>query len=111
MLGPLLFLIFVNDMAGALNEKLLLYANESAILVSDKDVSNIELLLKKELSVINEWLIDNQLSLYLGNTEYILFGARPRHRSKSVLYISCKGTAIEGKNSVLGRNFRAKPFW
>ena len=100
ILGPLLFLIYVNDMAGALDQTLLLYADDSAILVSDKDVTNIESLLQKELAVVSEWLIDNKLSLHLGKTESILFGSRPRLRSKSVLNISCKGTAIEGKKSV-----------
>ena len=100
ILGPLLFLIYVNDMAGALDQKLLLYADDSAILVSDKDVTNIESLLQKELAVVSEWLIDNKLSLHLGKTESILFGSRPRLKSKSVLNISCKGTAIEGQKSV-----------
>ena len=36
MLGPLLFLIYVNDMSGAVSNKLLLYADDSAILVADK---------------------------------------------------------------------------
>ena len=53
-------------MADALDEKLLLYADDSAILVSGKDVTDIELLLQKELAVVSEWLIDNKLSLYLG---------------------------------------------
>ena len=94
-------------MADALDEKLRLYADDSAILVSDKDATNIESLLQKELAVVSEWLIDNKLSLHLGKTESIIFGPRPRLRSKSGLNISCKGTAIEGKNSVkyLGATF------
>ena len=99
-LGPLLFLIYVNDVAGALDQKLLLYADDSAILVSDKDVTYIESMLKYELAVVSEWLIDNKLSLHLGKTESILFGSRPRLSSKSVLNISFKGTATEGKKSV-----------
>ena len=42
ILGPLLFPIYVNDMAGAINEKILLYADDTAILVSDKHVNAIE---------------------------------------------------------------------
>ena len=38
ILGPLLFLIYVNDMSGAINNKLLLYADDSAILVADKKI-------------------------------------------------------------------------
>ena len=41
-LGPCCFLIYANDMAGALDENLRLYADDSVILVSDKDVTNIE---------------------------------------------------------------------
>ena len=44
-LGPLLFLIYVNDMSGAVYNKLLLYSNDSAILVADKCLSNIETVL------------------------------------------------------------------
>ena len=42
ILGPLLFLIYVNDMAGAINEKILLYADDTAILISDKHANTIE---------------------------------------------------------------------
>ena len=42
ILGPLLFLIYVNDMAGAIDEKILLYADDTAILVSNKHVDVIE---------------------------------------------------------------------
>lgn len=92
ILGPLLFLIYVNDMSGAVNHKLLLYADDSAILVADKRVSTIEILLQKELEVVSEWLVDNKLSLHLGKTESILFGSKIRLKSQSNLQISCKGT-------------------
>ena len=98
ILGPLLFLIYhVNDMSGAINNKLLLYADDSAILVADKKISTIESLLQNELEVISEWLVDNKLSLHLGKTESILFGSKSRLRSQSNLRISCKGTQIESR--------------
>ena len=100
ILGPLLFLIYVNDMSGAVNHKLLLYADDSAILVADKSVSTIEILLQKELEVVSEWLVDNKLSLHLGKTESILFGSKIRLKSHSNLQISCKGTNIESKEVV-----------
>ena len=93
-------LIYVNDMSGAVNHKLLLYADDSAILVADKSVSTIEILLQKELEVVSEWLVDNKLSLHLGKTESILFGSKIRLKSQSNLQISCKGTNIESKEVV-----------
>ena len=100
ILGPLLFLIYVNDMSGVVNSKLLLYADDSAILVSDKHISNIEKLLKKELETVNDWLIDNKLSLHLGKTESILFGSKIKLKSESNLNISCRGTDIQPKERV-----------
>ena len=46
LLGPLLFLVYVNDMCCAVNCKLLLlllYADDSALIVPDKGVKEIEL--------------------------------------------------------------------
>ena len=51
ILRPLLFLIYVNDMAGALDEKLLLYADDSAILVSDKMLLTLSHCCRKSLQL------------------------------------------------------------
>ena len=50
IIGPLLFLLYVNNMKAVVNCELLLYADDSALLVSGKDVDNIESLLSEELS-------------------------------------------------------------
>ena len=100
ILGPLLFLIHVNDMSGAVNHKLLLYADDSAIMVADKNVSTIEILLQKELEVVSELLVDNKSSLHLDKTESVLFCSKSRLKSQSNLRISCKGTHIESKEVV-----------
>ena len=59
ILGPLLFLIYINDMSGAVINKLLLYADDSAILEADTCLSNIETVLQNELEIVSEWLVDN----------------------------------------------------
>ena len=62
-------------MAGATDEKIFLYADDTAILVSNKHVDVIELKLQTALETIRDWLVDNKLSLHIGKTEYILFGS------------------------------------
>ena len=53
ILGPPLFLIYVNDMKAAVKCKLLLYADDSALLASSSDVSEIEDVLSRELESVN----------------------------------------------------------
>ena len=100
ILGPLLFLLYVNDMKAAVNCELLLYADDSALLVSGKDVVNIESLLSEELSNVGNWLVDNKLSLHLGKTESILFGSKVKLGKSPNLNVKCKGTIINPKSVV-----------
>ena len=67
ILGPLLFLIYVNDIEAAVSCQLILNANDSALLFSGKDVhvGLIEERLGYELSSLNGWLVDNRLSIHL----------------------------------------------
>ena len=101
IMGPLLFLIYVNDMPAVVKHKLLIYADDAALLVHGKNLKDIQSSLSSELEMVNQWLISNKLSLHLGKTESILFGSKHRlKKSQSNLNISCKGESIEAKDSV-----------
>ena len=100
ILGPLLFLIYVNDMADAVKCKLLLYADDSALMVSHSDVNIIQERLSTELEAVKEWLIDNKLSLHLGKTESILFGTKRKLAKHSELNIKCGDTFILPKSEI-----------
>ena len=100
ILGPLLFLIYVNDMESAVKCKLILYEDDSALLVSGKDVKVIQETLEKELCALSSWLVDNKLSLLLGKTEAILFGSCKKICNSPSLYIKCGDTKISSKKSV-----------
>ncbi|KAK1898792.1 putative RNA-directed DNA polymerase from transposon X-element [Dissostichus eleginoides] len=76
ILGPLLFLIYANDMSSACDCNLFLFADDSALLVSGKNKLQVEKTLSSELGRICTWLADNKLSLHLGKTESILFGSK-----------------------------------
>ena len=100
ILGPLLFLIYVNDMSAAVKCKLLLYADDSALMVSGKDISVIEETLSVELESVSEWLTENKLSLHLGKTESILFASKQRLHKHDSIKVSCGGNDIESKSQV-----------
>ena len=76
ILGSLLFLLYINDMSATVKCKLLLYADDSVLLASGKDLAEIEATLSSELESVNDWLSDNKLLLHLGKTQSIVFGTR-----------------------------------
>jgi len=100
VLGPLLFLCYVNDMPISVNCKLLLYADDSALLVDGKNPSEIADRLSSELESCRQWLIDNKLSLHLGKTETILFRSRRNLNKPYNFTVTCNQEPIKSTDSV-----------
>ena len=76
ILGPLLFLLYVNDLPQSLSDAgSYLYADDTYIFYQHEDVKKIENVLNKEFSSLWQWFIDNKLSIHFGEdkTKSILF--------------------------------------
>ena len=87
ILGPLLFLLYVNDMPQAVNSELLLYADDTCLFFVGKDSKIIGDQLNKDFNSLCEWFIDNKLSIHFGEdkTKSILFGTKQLlHKAKSL---------------------------
>ena len=100
ILGPLLFLCYVNDMPISVKCKLLLYADDSTLIISGSDPKVIADTLSFELNSCRQWLIDNILSLHLGKTESILFGSKRKLRKVTSFEVKCNNEVIKNVNSV-----------
>ena len=74
VLGPLLFLVYVNDIYMA-SDKLTFYlfADDTNLLYADKNPKSLETIVNCELFKVVDWLIANQLSLNIKKTNYIIF--------------------------------------
>ena len=60
VLGPLLFLIFINDLPNCVKQsKVVLYADDTARFFANKDVMTIERVLQEELNSLNNWFHEN----------------------------------------------------
>ena len=81
ILGPLIFLIFVNDLQKS--TKFLdpiMFADDTNLFYSNKDINTLFKIANDELNEINEWLRANKVSINAGKTKYILF--HKQHDSK-----------------------------
>ena len=66
ILGPLLFLLYINDMSQAVDSRLLLYADDTCLIFQHKDIKEIESALNKNLSMLCDWFVDNKLIIHFG---------------------------------------------
>ena len=80
--------------------KLLLYADDSAILVSGTDPKIISNVLSNELNNCHKWLTDNKLSLHLGKTESILFGTKRKLALVDNFQVQCNDNIIKSVKEV-----------
>ena len=97
ILGPLLFLIYVNGMPQAVNSNLFLYADDSCLMFQHRDVEEMEKALNNDFENICNWFVDNKLSIYFGEdkTKSILFA---NHRkTKNIKKLNIKYQEIEIK--------------
>ena len=80
--------------------KLLLYADDSALLISGQDPESIATQLSQELKSCYDWLVDNKLSLHLGKTESILFSTKRKSKLNNNFRVFFNATPITKVNSV-----------
>ena len=102
ILGPLLFLIYVNDMKQAVSSDLLLYADDSCLIFQHKHVTEIEKHLNNDFSNLCEWFLFNKLSIHFGvdKTKSILYGSKCKLRKVGKLIVMIKGIDIRQNSQV-----------
>ena len=106
ILGPLLFIIYVNDMCLASPiMRLLLFADDTNGFLSGPDLDLLELTVNTELNKLNEWIISNRLSLNVEKTQFMLFKPRKKMKVK-IISINIGGKIINEVKSCkfLGHN-------
>ena len=79
ILGPLLFLLYINDLPQAVSDcDVRLYADDTCISFTHKNISEIEAKLNSDFNNLCDWFIDNKLSIHFGEdkTKSILFSPK-----------------------------------
>ena len=74
VLGPLLFLLFINDLPSV--SKFLtfyLFADDTNIYYESSDLMNIQKIVNRELRKVRKWLEANRLALNIEKTNFVIF--------------------------------------
>ena len=79
ILGPLLFLLYINDLPNCLsNCESRMYADDTHLTYAGDCVDNLQLYLNQDLDNVHDWLRANKLTLNMTKTEFMLIGSRQR---------------------------------
>ena len=83
VLGPLLFLIYINDLHNAIKFSTVRhFADYTYLLVSNSCITKIQDQINLDLTYLCKWLKANKISLNGSKTEVLTF----RHQNKPILY-------------------------
>ena len=85
ILGPVLFLVYINDIVNATNYfSIRLFADDTSLTAAGKDLDLLLQRINAELPAIYKWLCSNRLTLNLSKTKYLVF--QPRQKVNSNLH-------------------------
>jgi hypothetical protein len=77
VLGPLLFLLYINDLPSATSLlKVVLFADDSNLVIRGKDPTTLSNIMTAELANISNWFSANRLLLNPNKTKLIVFRSR-----------------------------------
>jgi hypothetical protein len=81
ILGPLLFLIYINDLHKASNLLSIMFADDINLFLSNSDIYLLFSVMNKELQNISKWFKSNKLTLNVNKTKWIFFHPLSKKRS------------------------------
>ena len=88
VLGPLLFLIYMNDISRSSEIlSIILFADDTNLFFSHKNLFTLKETMNRELSKIASWLSANKLSLNIKKTHFIIFKSRGKKSNQHVSII------------------------
>ena len=87
-LGPLLFLLYINDLPNCISSTPRLFADDTCILVKENTSNELKYSLSYELAKINDWIVANKLALNAAKSSAIIIKLK-LHSPPVEMYLSC----------------------
>ena len=74
VLGPLLFLLYINDIqTSSAKFDFFLFADDTNLLFAEKSLKSLETVVNKELECVCDWLLANKLTLNIKKSKFVIF--------------------------------------
>ena len=111
MLGPLLFLLYINDLPNASNFFTKLFADDTVLTLSGNNIKDLNKQVNIEIKKIYDWLVANRLTLNTGKSKFMIITKKRIQNYDFKLKIN--GTQLERCSSYkyLGLHFDDNLNW
>ena len=112
ILGPLLFLLYINDLSFACKRTFpVLFADDSNLFLSGKNTDQVQQMINDELKDIVIWLRANKLSLNISKTHYMLLSNKKVIQPNVTIEINGQPITCVTKTKFLGVIIDNKLTW
>ena len=98
ILGPLLFLLYINDLPSATNLKSVMFADDTNLLIQGKNLDALTASLNSELEGINDYFKANQLKLNAKKTKMVIFRRKALPAGHSQVDVFLDGESMTRHN-------------
>ena len=78
ILGPLLFLLYVNDLPLEINSDTDMYADDSTFHCKGKDINEIQLILQSDINKTQRWCMKNNMAINPTKTTCMIIGSKQK---------------------------------
>lgn len=113
ILGPLLFIIFVNSLPNSVDCKCTMYADDTTLLCTAYDSTTLQSDLQSNLNKIVNWFNKNNLTLNIKKTKFMVFGTRYMLENFENVHLHCNNDSLDRVNeyNYLGVTFDPLMSW
>ncbi len=100
IIGPLLFLIYINDISACTSLNLVSFADDTTVYISGHNIADVINKLNIELHKLYEWLCCNKLSLNINKSHFMIFSPKRPPNTHNNLTVSINNIPLSqtGKN-------------
>lgn len=107
ILGPLLFLLYINDLPTIINHLMILYADDTSLIIREKNLADVSSVVASNLHIMETWLWNHNLKLNAEKTNILLFN------SVEEIQMEFEGKTLisSGSTSFLGLNIDSQLTW
>ena len=82
-LGPLLFLIYLNDVFQDIDNETILCADDATVVIHDKSLSDLFCPANKSLNIIHNNLLVNRSTLNISKRKFMILTSRPHRLARN----------------------------